>query len=90
MWEAILRILALTRKELIAVLKDPRGRFTIIAPPVVQCLIFGYAATYDLNDVPYAVLDEDRSVASQRLLAGLNRFGRVSPCRQSFSRRRRE
>ena len=76
MWEAILRILArCTRKELIAVLKDPRGRFAIIAPPVVQCLIFGYAATYDLNDVPYAVLDEDRSVASQRLLAGLDGSG---------------
>ena len=75
MSEAILRILALTRKELIAVLKDPRGRFTVFAPPVIQCLLFGYAATYDLNDVPYAVLDEDRTVASQRLLAGFDGSG---------------
>jgi ABC-2 type transport system permease protein len=75
MLDALLRILALTRKELIAVLKDPRGRFTVFAPPVIQCLIFGYAATYDLNDVPYAVLDEDRTVASQRLLAGLDGSG---------------
>jgi ABC-2 type transport system permease protein len=70
--DAILRILALTRKELLAILKDPRGRFTLFAPPVLQCLIYGYVATYDLNDVPYAVLDQDRSAASRDLLAGLD------------------
>jgi ABC-2 type transport system permease protein len=75
MFAAILRILALTRKELLAVLKDPRGRFTLFAPPVIQCLIFGYAASYDLNDVPYAVLDRDRSIASHDLLAGLDGSG---------------
>ena len=36
----------------------------------MQCLIYGYVATYDLNDVPYAVLDQDRSTASRDLLAG--------------------
>ena len=63
MLEAIRRILGLTWKELLAVLKDPRGRFTLFVPPVFQCLIYGYVATYDLNDVPYAVLDHDRSAA---------------------------
>ena len=77
MFDAILRILALTRKELLAVLKDPRGRFTLFFPPIFQCLIFGYAATYDLNDVPYAVLDQDRSPASHNLLAGLDGSGEL-------------
>jgi ABC-2 type transport system permease protein len=72
MLDAMLRILALTRKELLAVLKDPRSRFSLLAPPILQCLIFGYAATYDLNDVPYAVLDQDRSAASSALLARLD------------------
>lgn len=72
MLDAILRILALTRKELLAVLKDPRGRFSILIPPILQTLIFGYAATFDLNNVPYAVLDRDRSAASRDLLAGLD------------------
>src|SRR5271163_1231156 len=72
MLESILRIIALTRKELLAVLKDPRGRFTLFFPPIFQCLIFGYAASYDLNDVPYAVLDRDRSAASYDLLARLD------------------
>ena len=75
MLDAILRILALTRKELLAVLKDPRGRSSILIPPILQCLIFGYAATYDLNDVPYAVFDQDRSAASYALLARLDGSG---------------
>ena len=33
MFDAILRILALTRKELLAILKDPRSRFSLLIPP---------------------------------------------------------
>ena len=58
------RILALTRKELLAILKDPRSRVTLFLPPILQSLLFGYAASYDLNNVPYAVLDQDRGAAS--------------------------
>jgi len=75
MKDILYRILALTRKELIAILKDPRSRFSLFIPPVLQCLIFGYAATFDLNNVPYAVLDQDRSAASRELLAGLDGSG---------------
>ena len=75
MLDAIFRILALTRKELLAILKDPRSRFSLVIPPILQCLIYGYVATYDLNDVPYAVLDQDRSAASTELLAGLDGSG---------------
>jgi len=74
-FEALLRILALTRKELLATLKDPRSRVSLLLPPIIQCLIFGYAATYDLSDVPYAVLDQDRSPASHELLARLDGSG---------------
>jgi ABC-2 type transport system permease protein len=72
---SLLRILALIRKELLAVLKDPKSRVSLFAPPVLQCLVFGYAATYDLNSVPYAVLDQDRSAASHELLASLDGSG---------------
>jgi ABC-2 type transport system permease protein len=75
MLEALLRIIALTRKELLAVLKDRRSRMSLLVPAVVQGLVFGYAATYDLNHVPYAVLDQDRSAASRQLLAGLDGSG---------------
>jgi ABC-2 type transport system permease protein len=72
MLDAFFRILALVRKELLAILKDPRGRAILFVPPILQCLVYGYVATYDLNDVPYAVLDRDRSAASRDLLARLD------------------
>ena len=72
---SLLRILALTRKELLAILKDPRSRATLFMPPILQCLIYGYVATYDLTDVPYVVLDQDRSQASHELLARLDGSG---------------
>ncbi len=75
MLDAIYRILALIRKELLAVLKDPRTRFSLFIPPILQSLLFGYAASYDLNHVPYAVLDQDRSAASHDLLTRLDGSG---------------
>ena len=75
MLDALLRILGLVRKELLAILKDPRSRFALVGPPILQCLIFGYAATYDLNHVPYVALDQDRSAASRALLAKLDGSG---------------
>lgn len=74
----LLRIINLTWKELLTVLKDPKSRFSLIGPPLVQVLIFGYAATYDLKNVPYAVVDQDRSAASRSLLAGFDGSGAFS------------
>jgi len=75
MFEWVLRILALTRKELLAILKDPRSRVVLFLPPIMQSLIFGYAASYDLNDVPYAVVDLDRTASSRELLSHLDGSG---------------
>lgn len=72
MIDALWRIFALVRKEFLAALKDPRSRLSLIIPPALQCLIFGYAATYDLSSVPYALLDRDRSAASRDLVARLD------------------
>jgi len=72
---SLLRIMALIRKELLAVLKDARTRNMLMLQPVLQCLLFGYAATFDLNNVPYAAFDRDRSAASSALLAKLDGSG---------------
>ncbi len=69
------RILGLIRKELIATLKDKRTRIVLLLPPLLESLLFGYAASYDLTTVPYAVLDQDRSAASQAFLAKLDGSG---------------
>lgn len=63
------RILALIRKEFLALLKDPKSRMVLIVPPLIQLLVFGYAATFDLKEVPYAVYNEDRGMAARDLLA---------------------
>jgi ABC-2 type transport system permease protein len=56
-------------KEFIQVFRDKRTRFVLIVPPIVQMLIFGYAATYEIRHVPIAVLDLDHSRESRDLLA---------------------
>jgi ABC-2 type transport system permease protein len=84
MMESLLRIAALARKELLAVFKDNRARNSLLLPPILQCLLFGYAATYDLNHVPYAALDRSHSIASHNLLArfdGTGLFERVGNLR---------
>ncbi|HEX4129853.1 MAG TPA: ABC transporter permease [Pirellulales bacterium] len=97
MLDAVLRVIALVHKELLAILKDPRSRFSLLIPPILQCLIYGYAATYDLNDVPFAVLDRDRSAASHELLARLDgspeferaaNFDRLADLKASIDNRR--
>ena len=75
MIDSLYRIIALVRKELLAILKDPKSRVTLFVPPILQCLIFGYAASYDLNNVPYAVLDLDHSGASRALISAIDRNG---------------
>ncbi|MFP4129712.1 MAG: ABC transporter permease [Halorhodospira sp.] len=77
MWQRILTLLA---KELLTLLKDPKSRFVVLATPVIQLAVFGYAASFDLNEVPFAVLNEDRGEASRELVArfeGSAQFERV-------------
>jgi drug efflux transport system permease protein len=65
----MLRLLALIQKEFLALLKDPRSRFVIIGPPILQLVVFGYAGTFDLNDVPLAVYNESNSATARELVA---------------------
>lgn len=69
MIETLVNILALARKEFLALFRDKRSRIIIILPPIVQLFIFGFAASYDLNDIPLAVFNQDRGSVSRELLA---------------------
>jgi ABC-2 type transport system permease protein len=71
MRDTVMRIAILCRKELLSVFKDPRSRIVLFMPIILQTLLFGYAATFDLNRVSFAVLDQDRSGASNDLVAAL-------------------
>jgi ABC-2 type transport system permease protein len=59
-------------KELIQTLRDKRMRITLIVPPILQLVIFGYAANMDVKHIRTAIRDLDRSVESRDLIG---RFG---------------
>ncbi len=62
------RIYALIIKEFLSMMLDSKSRATIIIPPMVQLVVFGYAATFDLNHINYAVFNEDQGTVSRDLL----------------------
>jgi len=62
------RIKTILIKEFLEIFRDPRMRFTIFVPPIVQVLIFGYAATMDITHVPTAVYDQDNTKQSRELI----------------------
>ncbi len=59
-------------KELIQTLRDKRMRITLIVPPVLQLIVFGYAANLDVKHIQTAIRDLDQSVESRDLVG---RFG---------------
>ena len=56
-------------KEFIQVLRDKRTRFVLFGPPIIQMLIFGYAATLEIKHVPTAIMDYDNTQASRDLIS---------------------
>jgi ABC-2 type transport system permease protein len=63
------RLRGMLVKEFIQVFRDKRTRTLLFAPPIIQMLIFGYAATLEIHHVPTAVLDYDNSQVSHDLLS---------------------
>jgi ABC-2 type transport system permease protein len=62
------RLKALIIKELLAVLRDPRGRMILIGPPIIQLLVFSYAATLEVRNVDVLVLNQDAGRWGQELV----------------------
>ncbi len=66
---SLTRIRQMLGKEFIQTLRDPRTRWMLIGPPVIQMLVFGYAATLDVKHVELAVLDLDNTQESRELVS---------------------
>lgn len=75
MLDRFYNILVLFRKEALMILKDKRSRMILVMPILIQTIMFGYVATYDLNRVDYALLDADHSFASAELVAAFDGSG---------------
>ncbi len=66
------RIAALIVKELLAVWRDKRSRLAIIGPPLVQLVLFSYAATLDVTNVAIGVLNRDDGAWSRAFVQRLD------------------
>lgn len=69
MRDRLQRVLALALKELLAVLRDAASRAVLVVPPVIQLVVFGYAATFDLKNVPFVVYNQDQGELSREFVA---------------------
>jgi ABC-2 type transport system permease protein len=64
----IRRTLAITRKEIIHIIRDPRSLTMMFLMPVMQLILLGYTATTDVEHLATAVLDQDRTQQSRELV----------------------
>lgn len=84
-----LQLAAVFRKEVYQTVRDRRIMFLIIAAPIIQTTIFGFAVDYDVDKVPTQVVDLDRSAESReqarRLLADgtLQKVGEAGSVREA-------
>ena len=64
MW---LRIISLVIKEFLTIWRDPKARFILLGPPVLELLVFSYAATQEVKNVRVAVLNDDSGIYAREL-----------------------
>jgi len=62
------RLYAQFVKELLCILRDPRNRVVVFVPPLLQLLIFAYAATLEVRNVDIAVYNQDTGREAQEVV----------------------
>lgn len=75
MMERVERVFEMVRKEFLQVLRDPRLVRVIVVAPLLQLMIFGYAVSTDVRNVPSFVVDQDRTQASRDLVEAFTASG---------------
>jgi len=81
------RIAPIIRKEFIHIIRDPRTLAVMFFTPLLQLILFGYAATSDVRNIPLAVYDQDKSTMSRHLIAAFVESGQFAVVRQASSER---
>lgn len=71
----LVRLLAVARKESLQLRRDSRSLVFAFVLPVVLTLVFGAAISLDVRDIPFAVLDRDRSADSRELVEAFTASG---------------
>ncbi len=63
----IARVIALSKKEFLHITRDKRTLFVVFALPVLMLLLYGYALTFDIRNIPFVVTDMDNTPLSREL-----------------------
>ena len=63
------RLWAMIVKEWWALVRDPRARLVLVAPPLIQLFVFAFATTLDVTNVAVGVLDRSSGVHSSEFVA---------------------
>ena len=71
----LVRIKAICKKEFIQIRREAVSLAIVILMPVVQLIIYGYALTFDVNNLTTVVHDQDKSRLSRELVAEFERSG---------------
>ena len=66
------RLWAIARKEFLHVIRDPRSLAMAIAMPLLLMLLYGYALSLDVDNVPTVVWDQSESPASREFISAFN------------------
>jgi ABC-2 type transport system permease protein len=66
---------AVMNKEFIHIVRDPGTLFISLALPVFLLLLFGYALSLDVKDVPFCLVDMDRSPESRGFVESFTASG---------------
>ncbi|NIA31742.1 MAG: ABC transporter permease [Actinobacteria bacterium] len=67
------RILSITRKEVLHILRDTKSVFIIFMMPVLMVVLYGYAITFDIKDIKLGIVDRDHTPASSALIEKLTK-----------------
>ena len=68
LWASVNRIIAIAGKEFVALLKDKGSRLILVVPVIVQAVLFGYGATFNLERVPWTYYDASHSSSSMEVV----------------------
>lgn len=69
------RLWAVARKEVLQLRRDVRSLILAFLLPIILTALFGAAISLDVTDIPFAVLDRDRSPASRELIEAFTATG---------------
>lgn len=79
------RLKAIILKEIWALLRDPKGRIILFAPPLLQLLVFSFATTLDVNDARIGILDRSGGVHSAELVQQISASANFAEIRRLSS-----